>query len=322
MYNKNNKKRAFVNIIFLGMLLFVAVIIFLGSNADDEVRNNKYFNLKKLTETTAMGLGKHYIQDHDILAAEEIIENIVLDTNLGVETYPYMEYTWNLDDLEQPHILVAIIDYPHENFWYKFMGKKEFNFSKIESRVDIIGIPVEDAIHEGDGSIIPFAINNCNRPEIKIGDEMSINFDDWESYTDTDLNHFWGVYPFCDNSIDGNSEFSHFKNSVTSETFENFSNDTHTDRVCTVDSDNAEQWTHVQPKQISEAFLEGPFSTLPYNMDILIVDCGSTGREMSVLGVVTVKVDSYTPFEKNKTPLTLNITIEAPPNQEIIKLIY
>ncbi|MEA3553640.1 MAG: hypothetical protein U9R39_04440, partial [Campylobacterota bacterium] len=139
-----------------------SIVVFLSTTSDDIVWKNKYFNLKKITDSTALALSKSYnINQYElnpVTIAEDVANNILDNSNLGSDASDYMTYSWcfkgdvgctvSTDCSTNPEcggIVSAIItNYQHDNFWYKFLGKDQFVFEEIKSTAQILSTPLDE----------------------------------------------------------------------------------------------------------------------------------------------------------------------------------
>ncbi len=279
------KKKAYVDIILIGFILLSSVLILVGTNADNITWKNKYFNLKKVTDSTALALAKHYNENQSEDEAEEIADGILDATELGVEIKSYMSYTWDFDS-EPNSVVATITNYRHENFWYKFLGKNEFIIENVESKANII-----DPVTAND--FLPIAVNGCNQ-NFTPGDEFDFLLKAFDTYVTNDNAGFYAL------SLPGGgqSSFAHFKNVINhiivpgnNNAFrigddQNFYIDGDEVSVATVDSSSIEN----DVKQVSQAFDMTKFT--PINVSIAVLDCDSTAANPTLREVLQVRLNS------------------------------
>ena len=290
------KKKAYINIILIGAMLIVSVVVFVSTTADDVVWKNKYFNLKKITDSTALSLAKaynlHQKELDPIDIAEGIADNILDNSNLGSDASNYMTYTWCfkdnnctvsdkclLDDKCGGIVTATITNYQHDNFWYKFLGKDQFIFEHIESRVQILGGPVTEA-----SDFLPIAVNGCTQ-DFPVGEDFSYILKAYDLYEDYDNVGFFGLYE----PSGGQSSFAHLKNmlsNILNDEDSNYNIDTDIVSVVTVESDAISN----DVKQLSS---ESVFDIADFDgksMTIAVLDCNSTAANPIVKELLPVYV--------------------------------
>ena len=307
------KKKAFINIILLGFILITSVIVFLSTTSDDIVWKNKYFNLKKITDSTALALAKsykiNYNETKDVddakLEATNIADAMLTKTNLGIDAHNYMEpYNWCFkgdgctltqkcqdDDSCKGQVRVTITDYNHKNFWYKFIGKDNFIFSKIESIGNIVISSLPD-IPESD-EFMPFAINECGKGEENIipGASFSFIYKPYAIYDANESTGFYGLDTTLNADGVSQSDFAAFKN-VIDKFYDGeesiFNIDT---KQYLVDSPYDESAV-INPinndaSQLSSSLEVKKFDE-PFPMAIALLDCASTKDNIIVKNLIEV----------------------------------
>ncbi len=292
------QKKAYVEIILLGLVLLTSVAIFVGSNADDVSWKNKYFNLKKLTDSTALALAKHYNENQNQDEAETIANGLLNSTQLGIEARTYMTYTWDLIS-EPRNVIVTINNYPHENFWYKFLGTTEFIFNNVESKANIILIPANELpIVDAVSDFMPFAINDCGQAGgINPGDSLSFIYKSYDIYTADESLGFYGLTPNDPDPRTGaQSDFAHFKNEVL-----NFNRLTTQEYL--VDSSQATIENDAQ--QLASALAVHTYDT-PMDISIALLDCASTKDDIIISNLIPVSMVNIYCGDKTTPQLSID----------------
>ncbi len=291
------KKKAFINVFMVGMVLVTSVIVFVSTTSDDIVWKNKYFNLKKITDSTALALAKTYNLNQKeldpIAIAEGIANNILNNSNLGMDASNYITYNWcfkdddtctvsekcMLDDACGGVVAATITNYQHDNFWYKFLGKDQFIFEHIESQVQLLSGPVTEA-----SDFLPIAVNGCTR-DFPVGEDFSYILKAYDLYEDYDNVGFFGLYE----PSGGQSSFAHLKNmlsNILNDEDSNYNIDTDIVSVVTVESDAIAN----DVKQLSS---ESVFDVSDFDgkaMTIAVLDCNSTAANPIVKELLPVYV--------------------------------
>ena len=199
------KKKGFVEIILLGFLAFVSVVIFMGTTADEAVMFDTYNKLKKTTDSLAIALANHYVIHENQQSAETIAQGILLATPHGESIEPHIEYEW--DFVSDPNnVTVRITNFSFIPFWYKFLGKENFLFEKIESKANIVLSPSSSITSKVD-DFIPLAINGCAQNVVP-GLELDVYY---RAYDVFNVNDNEALYALGEQG-GGQSSFAHFKN--------------------------------------------------------------------------------------------------------------
>ena len=298
------KKRAYINIILIGFVLIASVVVFVSTTADDVVWKNKYFNLKKITDSAAFALGNGYKENQYELredakaAAKDIADAILNNSNLGQDASSYITYDWcfkdgdgstadgcpistecSLNDDCAGTVTATITNYQHDNFWYKFMGKDQFIFDHIASRADING-----GDFTTDSYFLPIAINGCDKDDdefFKVGNSFDYILDAHDRYTDDNFATFYAL----SEPGGGQSSFAHFKNMITDildDKKSEFDIETDITTISNVDWEDVDN----DVKQVSQSF---DITTLtPTNMAVLVLDCNSTATDLKVKGLLPI----------------------------------
>ena len=289
------KKKAYINIILIGAMLIVSVVVFVSTTADDIVWKNKYFNLKKITDSTAFSLAKAYNLNQNeldpVAIAEGIADNILSNSNLGSDASNYMtppvwcfrddcnvsESCFNNEDCAGT-VTATITNYPHDNFWYKFLGKDQFIFEHIESRVQILGGPITEV-----SDFLPIAVNGCTQ-DYPLGDEFSFILKAYDLYDDNDNVGLFGI----NDPSGGQSSFAHLKNMISNildGQASNFSLDENIS-IVTVESDVISN----DVKQISDGPVFDITNFTGEYMSIAVLDCNSTADNPIIKEILPVYV--------------------------------
>lgn len=213
-------KKALIDQILLGLFVIIALVGLGATVADEMEARNKYYQLKKLTDTAAYTLGSYYVDKHyegatktsggqDTVKSEaELISNNMLDqTKLGLEAKPLITYTWDLVS-PQKTVTATITGYKQNTFWYRFFDLMEFTLDA-QSVANI-------NIREDVGDFVPFAINLCGRDEFFFEQELSFLYKPYDIYHPNEEFGFYGLdYTNPDRTDSAQSGFAHFKNEVT-----------------------------------------------------------------------------------------------------------
>ena len=317
------KKKAFINVFMIGMVLVTSVIVFVSTTSDDIVWKNKYFNLKKITDNAVITLSKTYIKNYnetkDIDGSKSIATNIsdamLAETNLGVDASKYMTYTWCFKDdgctltqkcIDNPEckgqVRATITDYDHRNFWYKFLGQDNFKFSKIES----IGNLIVSALPEVPSSdeFMPFAINECGKGEENIlpGTSFSFIYKPYAIYDANESTGFYGLDTTLNADGVSQSDFAAFKNVIDKfyegeestydkETQQYLVDSPYDDSavVNPINNDASQLSSSLEVKKFDE----------PFPMAIALLDCASTKDNIIVKNLIEVTMTNVYCGDKN-----------------------
>lgn len=301
-------KRGFVDIILLGFVLFAGAIALIGTLSDEIVVHNKMNDIKNLTTNTALAAAKHYMINEDTAQAETVANNILTQSKVGAEIVGSITYNWQL--LTEPfYVDVSLSNYTQDTFWYRFFQKDSFTIPEIESRAQIVD---GDPFKTDSDILAPLAINQCNRNDLTSENKIDFTFTVSDDYRDTALTEFFAVDPEC-NFPAGNSNFAHFKNLF---------NQSQVDYI-NYDIENASDSCLVQtsfqnPRSVDPMQLYNNLRkfNLPYEMDILMFDCGTTADSLIVSGILNIQlsnvyelVDGPVVSGENTKLLTIEATI-------------
>ena len=278
-------KKAVVSIMLLGGILLSAVIVFVATVGDDIVVKTKITALKKITENAALALAKHYVINESINDAETVGDDLIGQTTLGTEVVDSLVYTWDIVS-EPKTVTVNLPTYDQNTFWYKFLDKGSFTLSNIESQAEII---TADPISDTSNTLAPLAINNCNRNDLVLGAEIDFSFVTSPYYESNATNSFYAIDMEECGAPAGNSTFSHFKNLFNGGEVDFTDFDASAvEAACLVETSNANPLT-VDPMQLYNKLSA---FTLPYQMDILMFDCGTTANNLIVSNVISIQIES------------------------------
>lgn len=300
-------KKAFIDTILLGFVLLASIIALIGTVADEMIIHNKINDIKNLTTNTALAAAKYYNIAEDTDEAETVAKNILSQSKVGSEIVNDVTFSWQTA-VEPNHVDVALNNYSQDTFWYRFLEKEAFSIPKIESRAEIM---IPDPFKDTSDTLAPLAINQCNRNDLISGNTIDFTFTVSEDYSDTSLDEFYGVDPECSFPA-GNSNFAHFKNlfGQSEVDFVEFDME-NTSGSCLVQTSFQNPRT-VDPMQLYNNLKR---FDLPYEMDILLFDCGTTADTLIVNGILNIKLSnvydltSATVNGENVNLLTIEATI-------------
>jgi len=281
-------KKAIITTMLLGFVILSALLVFVATVADDMVVRHKITTLKEITSNTALALGKHYVENESTIEAEAVGDGLLNQSDTGLEVVDSIEYTWDL--VTEPNtITVTIPTYNQETFWYKFLDKDSFVLENIESQAEII---IQSPISNISDSLAPLAINNCNRTDLVLDAQIDFTYTSAPYYDNSDTNTFYAVDKDC-TFPSGNSNFAHFKNlfnhgEVEYTTYDSADNET----ACLVQTSFQNPLT-VDPMQLYNNLSH---FTLPYTMDILMFECGTTANNLIVTNVLSIEIDTLSPL--------------------------
>ncbi|NQY93391.1 MAG: hypothetical protein HRT43_04430 [Campylobacteraceae bacterium] len=281
-------KKAIITTLLLGFVILTALLVFVATVADDMVVRDKITRLKDITTTTALALAKHYVQNGSTQNAE-IVGNGLLDlSTTGSEVKDSIVYTW--DFVSDPNSITANIpSYSQATFWYQFMGKDAFVLENIESKAEII---VASPISDTSDSLAPLAINNCNRNDLILGAQIDFTYTSSPYYENSDTDTFYAVDKDCTFPA-GNSNFAHFKNLFNQGEVEYSSYDeSDNEEACLVQT-SFQNPLSVDPMQLYNKLTQ---FTLPYSMDILMFECGTTANDLIVTNVISIEINTLSPL--------------------------
>lgn len=281
-------KRAFIDQILLGFVLFSGIFILIATINDDTKVREKYYNLKKLTDHAALFAAKHYDINHNTTDAETLSKDSISQTKLGTEIVNNLTFTWDL--VSTPKSVIARIDNYDENlFWYRLLSLNSFNLGPIESKANI----VKQIITETQ-NFAPLAINNCNRDDLTDDNELTFEFHSYSEFSNNDLKAFYGVTSECTNP-NGNSFFAHYKNIFNNPSFDennnffsDYSLDVEDSALCLPETD-FENPNTVDPKQLYDKLKRFPVGS---KMQIALLNCDSEASNINVNELISVELMS------------------------------
>ena len=288
-------KKAFIDQILLGFLIFSILIVTATTLLDDEEARNKYYKLKNLTNNSALSAAKYYAKvSQDTTEAQQIANDILSRTKLGNEIKDNLTYDW--DFISQPNTLtVSLPSYEQDTFWYRFLDISTFSLDT-QSKVKIV---------EGDditqtSNLTPFGINGCDSSHLVKGNIISFNIKGHSTYDDEDYSNYYGV-DTDDACVDtGNSNWAHFKNKIKDFYVEdNFlKNDedslevsTDENNFCVPKVKTLSMEQNNDPKQISQSFkkLEKDYDLRGVRMHMALFDCNSQATNLIVNKFIEVE---------------------------------
>ena len=311
-------RKAIITTLLLGFVILSAVIVFVATVADDMVVRDKITRLKEITTNTALALAKHYVENESVLNAE-IVGNGLLDQSvIGVEVKNSIEYTWDL--VTEPNsITVTIPTYSQVTFWYQFIDKDTFTLENIESKAEII---VANPISDISESLAPLAINNCNRNDLILGAQIDFTYTSAPYYDNSHTDTFYAVDKDCSFPT-GNSNFAHFKNLFNQGEVEYTDYDASDNEEACLVQTSFQNPLSVDPMQLYNNLTH---FDLPYSMDILMFECGTTANDLIVTNVISIEIDTLSPLVAGPTVdgqstniLTFTANIVSPSETVVLK---
>ena len=312
-------KKAIVSVMLLGGILLSAIIVFVATVADERVVHTKITSIKKITENAALAAAKHYVINENMINAESTSDNIIAQSTLGAEVVDSLLYNWDL--VSDPNtVTVTLPTYSQDTFWYRLLDKESFTLENIESQAEII---VDNPISDTSNTLAPLAINNCGRNDLVADAQIDFSFTTSPYYDSADTSSFYAIDTEECGAPAGNSTFSHFKNLFGSGEIDFTDFDAESiEAACLVETSNANPLT-VDPMQLYNQLSS---FTFPYQMDILMFDCGTTANDLIVTSVISVQIDSLPPLVAGTTSdgfvtneLTISTTIVGSAANVILK---
>lgn len=272
------KKKGFVQIILLGFVVLSSIILFVGSVGDEVAMKNSYFNLKKITDSTAIALAKHYSIHENQNSAEEVANDILNQTKVGQEAIPFISYTWDFVS-EPKNVKVSINNFVFTTFWYKFFGKESFVFDKIESKANIIvtkTFPITTQVDD----FIPLAINGCSQT-IEPDVELDVYYGAYDVFN---VNDNEALYALGEEG-GGQSSFAQFKNTF----HQGYDIETNPMQVVSTYEEDADN----DAKQLADAIrqnINDMDSLVGTDINIALLGCGSTAAHIITENIILVNV--------------------------------
>jgi hypothetical protein len=344
-------KKAFVDQIILGFLLFTSLIVLGATISDNMQARDKYYNLKKITDNSVLTLAKYYVNvNEDTTSAEDINYEMLEETKLGNEIKDKITYTW--DFVAEPNTVTAtLLDYKEDTFWLKFINLDSLNL-EASSQASITVVDTNLPTSSYSAGIAPFAINDR---DFSIGDSINMNYSitaDW-AYADKDT--FYPVITNCDcdcsfilsNKFDfsdlgfdvdscnesssactthGESEFRHYTQDIAeiynTEQSINFDDGVTDTPICLIGTylgNSTSTWT-TQINHLSSGIYDiigDSGENLPLEMDIITL-----GTNALANGIVRVNI-STTDINKGGSSgnITLNTQVVSTKTKEV-ELVY
>ena len=279
-------KKAFIDQILLGFVLFSAIFILIATVNDDTTARNKYYNLKKLTDTAALSAAKHYNINQDTISAENIAKEMLNETNLGLEIVDNIVFIWDLVNLPN-NVIARVTNYQENLFWYRLLSLNSFNFENIESKANLVTQNLTNT-----NSFAPLAINECNRDDLVDKAELTFEFHSYSEFLNDDKKGFYGVTSECEDPS-GNAFFAHYKNVFANPSFDEdniflsgHTIDLESDTLCLPQTDFENPDT-VDPKQLYDKLINFPIGS---KLQIALLDCDSTAASINVSSLLTVEL--------------------------------
>lgn len=279
-------KKAFIDQILLGFVLFSGIFILIATVNDDTTVRNKYYNLKKLTDQAALSAAKYYNANDDTVGAENIAKNMLNETKLGLEVIDNITFIWDFVNLPN-NVIARITNYEENLFWYRLLSLNSFNFEIIESKANLVS-----SVLTSTPSFAPLAINQCNRNDLINNAELTFEFHSYSEFLDNDTKGFYGVTSECEDPS-GNAFFAHYKNVFNNPSFDDdniflsgHELDVGTDTVCLPQTDFENPDT-VDPKQLYDKLVNFPIGS---KLQIALLDCGSVAADINVSSLLTVEI--------------------------------
>lgn len=346
-------KKAIIDQIMLGLFIFISLIALGATISDNMEARDKYYNLKKITDNAVLTLAKYYVNvEEDTSSAENIFNQMLDITTLGIEIKNKITYTW--DFASEPNTVIATIDnYTQDTFWFKLFGLTSFNLNAT-SKAIITTSDSNTATSSYSSGIAPFAVNYQT---FTIGSNFDMSYGlaaDWQY---SDKNTFFPIITDCDcdcsfilsNKFDfsslgfnvdsctsnsagctthGQSEFVHYAkmiddiyNANQSIDFEEGKTSTPICLLGTYLGNSNSTWA-TQINHLSSGLYEiigNNGENLPLEMDIITL-----GSDAKANGVVRVKITGYD-IKSNGSPSGRYIKLETeiiPAETKKIELVY
>lgn len=199
-----NRKKAIIDQVLLILFLFFALLALGATISDNMEARDKYYNLKKVTDNSALTLAKYYNTTLEYSTTEEeekikseasdINYDMLKETTLGNQVKDVITYTWSLDT-DPKTVTATISNYTHQTFWLKLIGMKTLDVN-VESIVKLENINMSSGF-------APFAIND--RPEFDDLDtygeslkDITLNYSLTADWLFNDKDTFYPIYVDCD----------------------------------------------------------------------------------------------------------------------------
>jgi hypothetical protein len=161
-------KKAFIDQMFLGFLLFTGIIVFIATVNDEKMARDKIYDIETLKTNTIKALAITYkreiqkgtVSENDAMCiAQNMATSILNAYSLGSELVGdgAVSYVWRDSDGDgRPNsVTVNIGSYTQKNFWYKLLGKDTFTLPASDQSADLdvanyeVDITFRDVINAG-----------------------------------------------------------------------------------------------------------------------------------------------------------------------------
>lgn len=275
-------RKAFIDQIMLGFFLIATVVIFLGSVSDELEARNKYINLKKILQTTALSAAKYYVSKNDnILESQNIALGIIDKNPLGSQIKDDITFIWDLVSTPK-NVKVKLLNYTENFFWLRLLNLDSYTFQNLEAKANIIITPTDELpIVNEVSNFMPFAINECGSNDLTPGKSFSFIYKTYAIYDKNDSTGFYGLDGSNPDREDGSqSGFAHFKNEVL-----DFNRLETQEYLVDSDQDTIEN----DAQQLASALEVHKFDE-PMNISIALLDCNSTKDDVSIVNLVDVNM--------------------------------
>lgn len=281
------KRNALIDVILMGFFLISTLVILVATVTDESKARNKFNELKKVVQTTALSAAKRFNElGEEVLVAQSGALAQIQKDPLGNEIKDNLIWQWQLET-KPYYVKVELNNYEEDLFWYRLLNMATFNFQTISAKVNIQQVPWDHTDNFG-----AMLINGCNK-DYEIGDTFTLLLNAYDMYADTDLNSFYALAP----PGGGQSSFTTYKNMISKFQDEQgvyFEVDDNGDfiiegenmTVSTVSSTSIEN----DIKQLSQAFDIKNFSS--QKRTIALVDCGSTAENPLMKEILTATIDN------------------------------
>lgn len=304
-------RKAFIEQIMIWFLVTLLTLGFLATISDNKSMRIKYYALKDITKHAALAAAHHYNKvDKDTDNCESVATNVVSASNYADEVT--LNYTW--DVLSDPNTVTATIaSYTHDNFWWRFFGWDEVEFTNIYSIAKII--PEDQTV--GD-DVAPIGVNGCPL-DLNPGDVLTLDLSAHNLY---DPNDDVSFYALSDKHIDPNfncafghgdaqASFTQFKQIIDDIVKDKINDDTTFDieteykPVANVCDDELTSNTLANDlKQSSQSF----GSSFPVYMSIIVLGCaGTDGNNLVYEKIIPIKVTAVDYVKKTHFKITFEI---------------
>lgn len=286
-------KKALIDQILLGFLLFAMLIMFVATVTDEYKARLKYIDLKNITQVAALSAAKYYAtieQEQNI--SQSVALGIVREKPFGNEVKDLISFEWNL--LDTPSYVIAKIEnYQQQMFWYKLLGYNAATFEIIESKAKFV---VGDDSDVDD--YMPFAINECGMQDMSVGNNISFLYKSYEMY---EGNESYGFYGLSENNPDprtgAQSDFAQFKNELLA-----FNLATAPQQYLV---DSAQEYIENDAQQLASALAVHTFDE-PINLHVALLDCNSTRDNMIIKGLMPVSMTNIYCGDKTTSEENIN----------------